>query len=74
MNTIKELADALQQKIDPRIAELCELADKRSLLLNEIKRSTKKMRDIIHELEPVESLILCQNPALTNLFEELKKV
>lgn len=74
MSSIKELALALQKKIDIKIGEFCQLHDKVKALTDEIESVEKKMASIVYELEPVESLINAQNPKLEKVFESLKKV
>lgn len=72
--TIAELAAKLQTKIDSEISTFCELYDKTKSLTKEIEDLEAKMTNIVMELEPVESLVLVQNPQLEKIFETLKKI
>lgn len=72
--TIKQLSTALQAIIDTRMETFMEHYESMRAISKQIEGYEKQMFDIIVELEPVESLIFCQNPQLQKVFESLKRV
>lgn len=72
--TIKQLAEQLQKRIDGKMLVFCDLNSKSKALTEEIEKLEQQMASIVFELEPVESLVVNQNPQLETKFASLKRV
>jgi t-SNARE complex subunit (syntaxin) len=72
--TIKQLAAKLQKEIDLSIAEFNKGQQKIKALYEQIEEVEKEMAELVFDLEPVESIVIAQNPTLEKLFTTLKNV
>lgn len=76
--TIAQAKERFEQIINEKVAKFMDLGRQAQLLQEKntkpIDAIHQKMAEIVKEFEPVEEIVLSQNPQWRDLFEGLKKL